>query len=216
MVILFRGVHERKMRAIWHERSEDYCSWHHISSDLLKESPSLHGLYKSNCIMLHVSSVLPPSPSCSLSPLLHIYFFLPVLRTHHHSPFITTEHKHQTPLILLSGRKMSLKTTILALAALFLTLNFCQTNAAPTHPQEKRSSLSSSAPFASDIDGVSILIDNDVDSSTPKFSFLLLSHPRSYDDGMTACHSLSEGEAAVWTTRFFIVMNFLLVVKLDT
>ncbi|KAF9911994.1 hypothetical protein EC991_001441 [Linnemannia zychae] len=65
-------------------------------------------------------------------------------------------------------------------------------NAAPVQSQGKLSSILPSAPSASDINGVSILIDNDVDSSTPKFSFILLSHPRSYGDGMATCRSLGE------------------------
>jgi hypothetical protein len=93
---------------------------------------------------------------------------------------------------------MNLKLPILTfVATLVLTLSLFQTDAVPSQPQERRSTLSFSAPLASDMDGVSILIDNDVDTSTSKFSFLLLSRPRSYCDGMTACHSLSEGEANI-------------------
>jgi acetylcholinesterase len=81
---------------------------------------------------------------------------------------------------------MLLKVTTLAL----LTVNLL--HAAPTPKVEKRL-LSSLAPVASAINGVSIILENDVDSSKPKYSFLLLSQPRGYYDGMNSCLSMGDG-----------------------
>ncbi|GJJ77781.1 hypothetical protein EMPS_10140 [Entomortierella parvispora] len=47
------------------------------------------------------------------------------------------------------------------------------------------------APLATD--GIHILLNNDVDSSTAKNAFILLSHPRMYQEGMEACLSLGDG-----------------------
>ncbi|KAF8935299.1 Carboxylesterase family-domain-containing protein [Dissophora ornata] len=73
----------------------------------------------------------------------------------------------------------------LAAVAVFLQVS----NAAPI---EKRT-LNASAPSASDIGGAHLLLLNDVDSNTAKNAFLLLSQPRSYSDGMSACKSMGEG-----------------------
>ncbi|ORZ16677.1 Carboxylesterase family-domain-containing protein [Lobosporangium transversale] len=47
-------------------------------------------------------------------------------------------------------------------------------------------------PLASDIGGAHLLLENDVDSSTAKHAFLLLSKPRGYYDGMEACASMGD------------------------
>ncbi|KAG9069586.1 hypothetical protein KI688_010490 [Linnemannia hyalina] len=86
---------------------------------------------------------------------------------------------------------LSLKS--LVLAVVLLTFNtLLHTDAAPTRKLEKRLMLPL-APVASSINGVSILLENDVDSSKVKFSFLLLSQPRGYYDGMDSCLSLGDG-----------------------
>ncbi|KAF8933283.1 hypothetical protein BGZ47_010936 [Haplosporangium gracile] len=86
---------------------------------------------------------------------------------------------------------LSLKSWVLAVV--LLTINFLfHTDAAPTRNVEKRFMLPQ-APVASAINGVSILLENDVDSSKVKYSFLLLSQPRGYYDGMDSCLSLGDG-----------------------
>ncbi|KAF9912795.1 hypothetical protein EC991_008657 [Linnemannia zychae] len=49
------------------------------------------------------------------------------------------------------------------------------------------------APLASDIDGAHILLKNDLDSLSVKRPFLLLSKPRDYYAGMSACASMGDG-----------------------
>ncbi|KAG0291294.1 hypothetical protein BGZ97_005938, partial [Linnemannia gamsii] len=68
-------------------------------------------------------------------------------------------------------------------------------SAAPTNIKSAPSKLSkrllvSKAPEADSIDGAHILLVNDVDSSTPKHSFLLLSKPRTYHEAAAACQSM--------------------------
>jgi hypothetical protein len=43
-----------------------------------------------------------------------------------------------------------------------------------------------SAPLAGDMSAAHLLLNSDLDSSAAKNSFLFLSHPRTYDDGMAA------------------------------
>ncbi|KAF8941666.1 Carboxylesterase family-domain-containing protein [Dissophora ornata] len=77
--------------------------------------------------------------------------------------------------------------TILSTLAAFAV--FTQvSNAAPI---QKRT-LNASAPLASDIGGAHLLLLNDVDSATAKNAFLMLSQPRDYYDGMSACNSMGE------------------------
>lgn len=97
---------------------------------------------------------------------------------------------------------LSLKS--LVSAAVLLTLNILlHTNAAPTRNLEKRLMLPT-APVASAINGVSILLENDVDSSKVKYSFLLLSQPRGYYDGMDSCLSLGDGKYILPFTWNFV------------
>ncbi|KAG0052459.1 hypothetical protein BGZ83_002537 [Gryganskiella cystojenkinii] len=52
--------------------------------------------------------------------------------------------------------------------------------------------LVQNAPSASHLGGVHILLENDVDTKTPKYPVILLSKPRSYKDSRDACKSLGE------------------------
>ncbi|KAG0017886.1 hypothetical protein BGZ82_000625, partial [Podila clonocystis] len=55
-----------------------------------------------------------------------------------------------------------------------------------------QSELVANVPSASDLDGVHILVDNDVNSRTNKTSVILLSKKRSYQDSLDACGMLGE------------------------
>jgi hypothetical protein len=79
--------------------------------------------------------------------------------------------------------------TTLTLAGLLVTLQLVE--AAPTKLRKR--ALNASAPLASDINGAHLLLLNDVDSSKGKNAFLLLSKPRGYYDGMSACDSMGDG-----------------------
>lgn len=48
------------------------------------------------------------------------------------------------------------------------------------------------APLATN--GIHLLLNNDVDSSTGKNAFILLSHPRDHQEGMTACLTFGDGK----------------------
>lgn len=52
--------------------------------------------------------------------------------------------------------------------------------------------LVNNAPTAKDISGIHLLLDNDVDSQTPKNPVILLSKPRAYKDGQSTCTLLGE------------------------
>lgn len=52
--------------------------------------------------------------------------------------------------------------------------------------------LVENAPSASDLDGVHILIDNDLDSLTNDTSVIFLSKKRNYQDSLQACEALGE------------------------
>lgn len=81
-----------------------------------------------------------------------------------------------------------------------LTVNLL--HAVPTAKVEKRL-LSPLAPVASAINGVSIILENDVDSSKAKYSFLLLSQPRGYYAGMDSCLSMGDGMLIVLGVPIF-------------
>lgn len=93
------------------------------------------------------------------------------------------------------------------LLTVFFTLFFAtlihNTNAAPAPPSLaealgnsfKKRLMLPNVPLASDINGAHILLKNDLDSMAPKYSFLLLSHPRDYYAGMAACASMGDGES---------------------
>ncbi|KAI1317073.1 hypothetical protein EDD11_009056 [Mortierella claussenii] len=83
---------------------------------------------------------------------------------------------------------MILLKCILVTAAMLLTA----LQAAPIESPKKRTLLPT-APVATDIDGAHLLIKNDVDSSTAKNAFLLLSKSRGYYAGMDACLSMGDG-----------------------
>lgn len=57
--------------------------------------------------------------------------------------------------------------------------------------------LVQNAPSASTLGGAHILLDNDVDSKTPKYPVILLSKPRTYQDSKNACASLGEGKPSI-------------------
>lgn len=52
--------------------------------------------------------------------------------------------------------------------------------------------LVSNAPAAKDVQGVFLLLDNDVDSKTPKNPVILLSKPRSYNNSQALCSTMGE------------------------
>ena len=55
------------------------------------------------------------------------------------------------------------------------------------------STLIPNAPTAVSFGGAHILLDNDVDTTTPKYPMILLSKARSYKDSRAACTLLGEG-----------------------
>jgi len=86
---------------------------------------------------------------------------------------------------------MHLKT-IFPLMALVLIAVQDTVVAAPTKNTKRL--LLPTAPTASDIDGAHLLIKNDVDTTyIIKNAFVLLSKPRTYWDGMSACLSMGDG-----------------------
>lgn len=95
---------------------------------------------------------------------------------------------------------LSLKSTLVVVITLaLLTVNLV--HAAPVGKVEKRL-LSPLAPVASAINGVSIILENDVDSSKAKYSFLLLSQPRGYYAGMGSCLTMGDGMLIVLEFQF--------------
>ncbi|KAF9312289.1 hypothetical protein BG003_006429 [Podila horticola] len=84
---------------------------------------------------------------------------------------------------------VSLKIIAAALMALLSLSTHNLVDSAPAHIDKR--ALNSGAPLASDVGGASIIMDNDVDTATSKVSFLLLSKPRGYYDGMSACSSMN-------------------------
>lgn len=93
--------------------------------------------------------------------------------------------------------RSSLLLTVLF--TLFFATFIHNTNAAPAPPplgnSFKKRLMLPNVPLASDINGAHILLKNDLDSMAPKYSFLLLSHPRDYYAGMAACASMGDGES---------------------
>ncbi|KAI7828716.1 Alpha/Beta hydrolase protein [Gamsiella multidivaricata] len=75
-----------------------------------------------------------------------------------------------------------------------LTIPSSCIDALPSSPQGTVSAanLDSDAPSAKELGGVHLLMENDVDSSTPKYPVILLSKPRAYKDAEAACASLGE------------------------
>ena len=143
---------------------------------------------------LFLSRQLPPR---SLSSLLH-HLFKPKRTGLSSTPFSLSSRPQSSPylslrsstgylLIMLSLRSLALAIALLAFKILL------HTDAAPTRKLKKRLMLPL-APVASAINGVSILLENDVDSSKVKYSFLLLSQPRGYYDGMDSCLFLGDGK----------------------
>lgn|SRR5690348_17292407 len=74
----------------------------------------------------------------------------------------------------------------------------CLAAAASASPLYRRqfsqeSSLVQDAPFASDLAGVHLLLNNDLDSNTPKHPVIFLAEARSYKDSKHVCDRLGEG-----------------------
>ncbi|KAF9207523.1 hypothetical protein BGZ49_000261 [Haplosporangium sp. Z 27] len=84
-----------------------------------------------------------------------------------------------------------LKTIFSATVVVLLSLQVF-VEAAPT--KFKKRLLLPTAPLASDINGAHLLIKNNVDSNPViKNAYVLLSNPRNYYDGMSACTSMGDG-----------------------
>ncbi|KAG0068469.1 hypothetical protein BGZ89_004665 [Linnemannia elongata] len=67
--------------------------------------------------------------------------------------------------------------------------------------------LVNNAPAAKDISGIHLLLDNDVDSQTPKYPLILLSKPRVYNDSQTICTLLGENLASNSTPGLQQLLN---------
>ncbi|GJJ69798.1 hypothetical protein EMPS_02147 [Entomortierella parvispora] len=84
--------------------------------------------------------------------------------------------------------------TAVAAAVVYLTLQAVES--APISPKSskisKRDLLLPWAPVADEMNGTHLLNNNDVDTGTTKRSYILLSQPRSYYDGMNACSTMGE------------------------
>lgn len=70
-----------------------------------------------------------------------------------------------------------------------------------------QSALVENAPSASDLDGVHILIDNDVDSLTNDTSVIYLSKKRNYQDSLRACEALGERKCDCFCSQDSITMS---------
>ncbi|KAK5829456.1 Alpha/Beta hydrolase protein [Linnemannia elongata] len=86
---------------------------------------------------------------------------------------------------------------LLVVASLALKASQAATIAQPHrlhHDSLKAKSPSNdySAPSASGFEGVHLLVENDLDSRSPRFSIILISKKASYADGMAACKVLGE------------------------
>ncbi|KAG0248367.1 hypothetical protein DFQ27_000950, partial [Actinomortierella ambigua] len=83
---------------------------------------------------------------------------------------------------------------LLAQVTLALSLLTGLITAVPTPTNRLAKRLDTGAPFAGDVGGAHLLI-KDLAQSDPviKNAYLLLSKPRGYYDGMTACSSMGEG-----------------------
>ncbi|GJJ77783.1 hypothetical protein EMPS_10142 [Entomortierella parvispora] len=88
---------------------------------------------------------------------------------------------------------MMFRKLVTVVVATILASQALLTGAAPVKRVGKRFLLPG-APLSSAIDGVHLLFNNDVDSaSSNDHAFILLSHPRSYYDGMNDCVSVGDG-----------------------
>lgn len=157
--------------------------------------------------------ILLQSPSFHLSP--PSLNFPPPIPPNFASSFYPY-FSHATKMTCLNFTKvLALAIILLPLIAILPEQNGIANivSAAPTNIKPASSTnlnkrlLVSSAPEADTIDGAHILLMNDVDTSTPKFSFLLLSKPRSYYEAAAACESMSDSKLIlmactqlIWTT----------------
>ena len=88
---------------------------------------------------------------------------------------------------------MVLLKTIFLATAVFLSTTHVHINAAPVKLNKRL--LLPNAVQANDIDGAHLLMKNDVDTTKLiKNAFLLLSKPRGYYDGISACLSMGDGK----------------------
>lgn len=69
--------------------------------------------------------------------------------------------------------------------------------------------LVANAPAAQDVQGVHLLLDNDVDSKTPKHPVILLSKPRSYKDSQALCSAM--GESMLHCSLVIVVVYFVVL-----
>ncbi|KAG0067012.1 hypothetical protein BGZ89_006579 [Linnemannia elongata] len=67
--------------------------------------------------------------------------------------------------------------------------------------------LVANAPAAKDVQGVHLLLDNDVDSKTPKHPVILLSKPRQFKDGEALCDTMGEKLAPSSTPNLKTVLT---------
>ncbi|KAF9912016.1 hypothetical protein EC991_001463 [Linnemannia zychae] len=97
-----------------------------------------------------------------------------------------------------------LKTTLLLAC---LAVSYSNTNSvhAPNHPLQDSTettapaALVADAPAAKDVQGIHLLLDNDLDTTTPKNPVILLSKPRNWKDFEALCSALGE-KLAPWDT----------------
>ncbi|KAG0375331.1 hypothetical protein BGX24_009255, partial [Mortierella sp. AD032] len=96
---------------------------------------------------------------------------------------------------------VALKTTLLMTclaASSASSSNYNRAQASPLQPSLSFSetgasaALVSNAPAAKDLQGIHLLLDNDVDSKTPKNPVILLSKPRFFKDFDALCAALGE------------------------
>ncbi|KAG0052509.1 hypothetical protein BGZ83_002494 [Gryganskiella cystojenkinii] len=88
---------------------------------------------------------------------------------------------------------MVLSRSIISAVAVLLVTVHQLAESVPIMSTIKKRDLNASAPVASTINGAHLLLLNDVDSSTTKNAFVLLSQPRNYYDGMSACSAMGDG-----------------------
>ncbi|KAK3832697.1 MAG: Carboxylesterase family-domain-containing protein [Linnemannia elongata] len=109
------------------------------------------------------------------------------------------------------------KTLLLTICFAAAALPFSSTIASPFSPPLHSIKITSSganvtglvnnAPAAKDISGIHLLLDNDVDSQTPKNPVILLSKPRPYKDGQSTCTLLGEKLASCSTPGLQRLLN---------
>ena len=99
-----------------------------------------------------------------------------------------------------------LKTIFSAIVAvLVLSAQMKSVDAAPTGKIDKRLLLPT-APLASDVNGAHLIMKNDVDTTyIIKNAYMLLSQPRDYYSGMSACLSMGDGKRELCNRGSFLL-----------